>query len=231
MGVRKPPAPTPGDELEDRLGIPGLWPLTDSVPWDDDIWFGLIEVFHDLVARPRSRRWHNWNECGWHWSEFAVEPGRQLYCWKVNELLERCGIRLRLAAEGEDVGRLVSVTNDSRDDLIETMIVSPEPDMRERLRHAVALFRGRNATPEEKRSAVVVLAGILEQRRSSLKSSLTRKDEGALFQIANEFSIRHKDAAQKVDYDPQFLDWFFWWYLATIELTNRIIERQAGRSS
>jgi hypothetical protein len=30
-----------------------------------------------------------------------------------------------------------------------------------------------------------------------------------LFQIANEFSIRHSSAGQQGDYDPAFLDWVF----------------------
>jgi hypothetical protein len=52
------------------------------------------------------------------------------------------------------------------------------------------------------------------------------KDEGALFQIANEFSVRHASERQKGDYDAVFLEWFFWWYLATIELTDRVIMRR-----
>lgn len=31
---------------------------------------------------------------------------------------------------------------------------------------------------------------------------------------------------QQGDYDPAFLDWIFWWYLAAIELTDRILARQ-----
>lgn len=32
--------------------------------------------------------------------------------------------------------------------------------------------------------------------------------------------------AQRSAYDPVFLDWIFWWYLATIELTDRLLYRQ-----
>jgi hypothetical protein len=93
------------------------------------------------------------------------------------------------------------------------------------VRHAIALFRSRGSTELDKRSAVVVLAGVLEERRVLLKEKLFRKDEGALFQIANEFAIRHSSASQQGDYDPAFLDWVFWWYLATIELTDRVLAR------
>ena len=49
-----PPDPDPAAELETRLGLPGLWPLAPE-EWDDATFYGLIEVYHDLVARPRVR--------------------------------------------------------------------------------------------------------------------------------------------------------------------------------
>ena len=69
------------------------------------------------------------------------------------------------------------------------------------------------------------LAHVLERRRSLLKDKLLRSDEGALFRIANEFAIRHENEKQRSDYDPVFLDWVFWWYLATIELTDRLLQQ------
>lgn len=44
-----------------------------------------------------------------------------------------------------------------------------------------------------KRSAIVTLAGILEERRALLKDRLG-KDEGALFEIANRYDLRHRKA-------------------------------------
>jgi hypothetical protein len=78
----------------------------------------------------------------------------------------------------------------------------------------------------DKRSAAINLAGVLEERRALLKAEMATKDEGALFEIANRFAIRHRNVTQQADYDPAFLDWVFWWYLATIELTDRILARQ-----
>jgi hypothetical protein len=33
---------------------------------------------------------------------------------------------------------------------------------------------------------------------------------------------------KKGDYDPVFLDWVFWWFLGTFELTDRLLARQAA---
>ena len=79
----------------------------------------------------------------------------------------------------------------------------------------------------DKRSAAITLALVLEERRNLLKEELLTKDEGALFQIANQFAVRHQNLDQRSDYDPAFRDWIFWWYLATIELTNRLMERSS----
>ncbi len=56
-----------------------------------------------------------------------------------------------------------------------------DPTSGDPVRHAVALFRRRGATAHDKRSAVVALAGVLEERRQLLKAQLLRGDEGALF--------------------------------------------------
>ena len=118
---------------------------------------------------------------------------------------------------------------------IDNVLVNARPESAGQVAHAVALFRSRTADAEYKRSAILTLAGVLEERRQLIKAELGSADEGALFQIANKFAIRHQRAGQQADYDPAFLDWIFWWYLATVELIDRIIslagrhERLTGR--
>ncbi len=199
--------------------------------WDDSTFYGLIEVYHDLVSRPRERHYHDYAMCGWHYSHFSATAGREVYRWKANELLQAAGISYRLADSGEDLGRLVAVFDDGRSALLAKVLGRTQPDTATRVQHAVALFRRRGATDEDKRSALITLAGILEERRQLIKAELVSADEGALFQIANKFAIRHQNKQQLSDYDPAFLDWVFWWYLGTVELTNRIIGRQAGNSA
>ncbi|MFB7560855.1 hypothetical protein [Streptomyces brevispora] len=214
--------------IEARLGIADLWPLAPET-WDENTFYGLIEVLHDLVSRPRTRQPHSFNDCGWHHFEFHSGPARVLYRWKVNHLLREAGIEYELAAEGEDLGRLVAITDDARSQLVHRALNDSPPDVIAEIRHAIALFRGRDTSVEFKRSAIFNLGRILEDRRALLKDHLLKKDEGALFQIANGFDLRHRNAAQQDEYDEAFLDWIFWWYLATLELTNRLIaSRTAG---
>jgi RNA-directed DNA polymerase len=87
--------------------------------------------------------------------------------------------------------------------------------------HALDLYA--RGTREDIRSAVRELAVILEERRQLIKQELISSDEGALFNIANNFDVRHRNTDQKSDYRLEFLDWIFWWYLHTVDLTERIV--------
>jgi hypothetical protein len=46
-----------------------------------------------------------------------------------------------------------------------------------------------------------------------------------LFQLTNEFSVLYQNDKQKGDYDPVFLDWMFWFFLAPVEFTDRLNAR------
>lgn len=184
-----------------------------------------MEATHDIVALPLRGWYHQFNNCGWHASEWSTEAGQRIYRWQANGILARTELGLHLADEGEDVGRMIHGTDDARDALLARMSARENLTMIDEVSHAVALFRGREADVTAKRSAIVTLAGVLENRREMLRSKLLRKDEGALFELANGFDLRHRKPGQRGDYDEAFLDWIFYWYLATIELTDRISAR------
>jgi hypothetical protein len=228
--TRDSPAPDPPAVLHARLGYDVFgWPLDHArAGWELENLCDLVEVFHDLVARPSRRWYHDYSTCGWHYSDFATGPARRLYRWRVNRLLAASTLGLRLADSGEDLGRLVRVEPASLEDLPERALQSATPDTLDRLQHAIALFRSRTASVEDRRSAVITLAGLLEERRALLKAELLRDDEAALFQIANKFAIRHQGADQRGDYDNVFLDWLFWWYLSTVDLANQLLARQTA---
>lgn len=76
-------------------------------------------------------------------------------------------------------------------------------------------------------SPVEADVGVFSQTlRPQVKGVLTKKDEGALFIIANEFGIRHHNDRQKTDYDPAtWLSWMFYFYLASIHAWVRLIDK------
>lgn len=227
-------------QLAERLGLVGvaLWPLhvTSNVfsgatsvheNWPDEVFFDVVEALDEVVARPRQRYWHYYHR-EWDYSNYSRPAGQAVYRWRVNDVLNSSTIPLRLAETGSDAGLLVRATGDPRDELLDRALATPAPRDRDEVRHAIELYRSRTAGREDKRSAIFTLGRLLEDRRPTIDATLSRKDSGALFQIANEFDLRHRRAAghgkaQRDDYDDAFLDWVFWWYLATVALTDRLL--------
>jgi len=227
-------------QLAERLDLRDspLWPLHTwsngtfgpsgvHEAWPTEVFFDVVEALDELVARPRRRSWHSYHR-EWDYSDYSRPAGQAVYRWRVNDLLDRSQAPLRLAETGEDAGLLVHAAGDDRDRLVQLALAGQAGTDRDEVQHAVALFRSRTGTRQDKRSAVVALARLLEHRRRLIKAELLSKDEGALFDIANNFDLRHSNASQRPDYDDAYLDWLFWWYLATVELAGRLAARPAA---
>lgn len=200
-----------------------LWPISDDVvsAWDEDTFLSVIEAYFDLVARPRRRTWHDYCR-EWDYEDFSRPVGQEVYLWKVNILLERSTIPLSLSAGGLDRGQLVTRVDDPRADLYELPSQMTQAYEADDVAHAIQLWRSRHASRADKRDAVTRLANLLEPHRPLLAQGVGKPDTDALFNIANNFDLRHHNARQHRDYPEEVLDWLFWWYLATLELATRL---------
>jgi hypothetical protein len=216
-------------ELEARVGRGDLTEKPDEA-WTLDEFCDYVEVHHDLAARPTSGWLHDYGGCGWHPTGFSRASGQAVYRWRINSVLRNSALGLELAEEGEDCGRIVQVLDSRLDPRVHEALAAGVVLDAPEVAHAVALFRGRAADRETKRSAVVALSRVLEAHRGLLKEGLFSKDEGALFQIANEFDVRHSEHRQRKDYNPAFLDWTFYWYLSTIVLVRDLASTQQRTS-
>lgn len=91
----------------------------------------------------------------------------------------------------------------------------------------VLKFRRHKSTLDDRRDALRELADVLEYLRPDIKKVLASKDESDLFNIANNFGIRHHNVDQKVDYDKAiWYSWIFYYYLATIHAALRLIAKK-----
>jgi hypothetical protein len=211
--------------LTDRAGIPVTWPLEVGLEHaSDDEFFTYVELMHDCVARPRVRSFHDFGR-DFHYSDFAIAPGQALYRWRVNALLSRTTLDLRLAEEGDDLGSLVHATELSRADLVTRVLSAIDVPAEEPVARAIAKFRARGASRLDKKEACRSLAHELEPIRDSIQDNLLLGDEKLLFESANKFAIRHNKADQHDDYADEYLDWLFWVYLSTLELMRRLASR------
>ncbi|WP_167132524.1 hypothetical protein [Paramicrobacterium chengjingii] len=77
----------------------------------------------------------------------------------------------------------------------------------------------------QRRQALALLANALESRRRDAKLVLG-KDESDLFNIANNFGIRHRNDQQRMAYGDEFLDYMFATMLAGVTLLEELEQRQ-----
>lgn len=208
-------------ELDRRLGKPQLINLDEDL-WTEDDLCDYVEVLHDLASRPTRTWYHNYADCGVHPSEFHQASGQALYRWWINQLLVVSSLGLRLADTGDDVGRMVRALPPVVEELVDELgdlTATSDPHVP----HAIALYRTRGATREDKKVAVVELGGFIEQHREVLINSVTKATADPFFELLNKFALRHRNASQVDGYPDEVLDWAFHWALATVRLVQVLI--------
>jgi len=214
----------PETEILLTLGT-NLWPIGTTIDeWSEDDSFDMVEFLYAHVSKPTDRHWHAWNGCGWHCTAFDVKEGRAEFRDKLNRVLRAYDSGFELSMKGE----VLAIPPSGLDQLVEAPLEHPNATgVVDKVTAALHKFRHHRASVGDRREAVRELADVLEFLRPDLKRVLTTQDEKDLFNIANNFGIRHHRADQRTDYDPDvWLDWIFYYFLATIHAAVRLIEKE-----
>lgn len=214
-----------GDHFLVKLRKDNLWPISELYQsYTEEDLFDVIEFLYDYISKPIDGWYHSYGACGWHYNTFDQRPGQNEYRSRINEMLKDYGDGYELSQGGEILTLVVPGT--------EVLFESEPPEydkenVASRVMSAIGIFRRYRSSLEDKRNAVKMLVDVLEFLRPKLKGVLDRADESELFQIANNFGIRHHTKKQKTDYDQAiWLDWMFYYYLATINATIRLITKK-----
>jgi hypothetical protein len=208
-------------ELEILLSIrkKGLWPLHLMGPdYAEDDFFDVVEFLYQHVSKPIDGTYHNWDNCGMHWETFNKAQGQAEYREKVNSVLSHYLKPFELAA----IGEVLHKPEAGFEQIFDADIPSTDKNISGRIDAAVLRYRRHGSTIDDRRQAVRDLADVLEYLRPQVKSLLTVADEKDLFNLANNFGIRHHNDQQKTSYDASlWLSWMFYFYLATIHVLLR----------
>lgn len=217
-----------GSDIEAALIIhlrkANIWPINEKMAtYSEDDFFDMLEFLFDHCSKPTERYYHNFSECGWHCSNFNKELGAQEFRDKVNQLLEIYGNGYEMSPSGE----ILILPEPGLEELLESPLPVIDPENIEaRVQAARTKFRRSRVSLDERREAIRDLADVLEYLRPKLKSVLISADENDLFNLANNFGIRHHNQNQKTDYDkPIWYSWLFYYYLATIHASLRLIAK------
>ncbi|HZK56168.1 MAG TPA: hypothetical protein VFC84_18590 [Desulfosporosinus sp.] len=202
-----------------------IWPIeSQRENYSEDDVFDVIELLYDLVSKPKEGNYHSYNQCGWHYETFDKQTGQKEFLEAINSILEDYMGGFELSPKGE----ILILGGPGLTNIFNANVPQYEPDnVNKRVECAISKFRRYRSSLEERRDAVRDLADVLEYLRPQLKQVMT-KDEGDLFNIANNFAIRHHNERQKRDYDPNWLSWIFYVYLSTIHLAIRLLDKKSS---
>ncbi|CAK2250967.1 conserved hypothetical protein [Vibrio crassostreae] len=216
-------------ELEILLKIrkKNLWPPTVHIKsYQEDDLLDFIEFLYQHVSKPIDGTHHSWGDCGMHWETFNKKEGQLEFAIKINELLSL----YHKAFELHPNGYILEKAEAGFEHIFKADIPTNNKDISSRLESSILSFRRHGATLTDRRNAVRDLSDVLEYLRPKVKSLFTKKDEKDLFEIANNFGIRHHNDKQKTDYDNAlWLSWMFYFYLSTIHVLLRKIERDKNK--
>lgn len=198
-----------------------LWPISECIgKYNEDDLFDIIEFLYIHVSKPIDGNYHSWDECGMHWETFNKADGQIEFKGKINEILGMYKGQFELSGNGE----ILTKPDVGFEKIFEADIPSKNKDVKERIDSAIRQYRRHGSTLGDRRQAVRDLADVLEYLRPKVKSILTKQDEQDLFNLANNFGIRHHNDKQKTDYDTAlWLSWMFYYYLSTIHVLLRKI--------
>ncbi len=209
-----------------RLRKGDLWPIEERLAeYREDDLFDVIELLFDLVSCPDKGYHHTFSDCGWHYDTFDRRRGQERLRAEINDLLADYQDGWELSRRGEILARGKTGLRE----LFTTELPKSvdRTNVKARVEHSVLQFRRRGSSLDDRRQAVRELADVLEFLRPQLKQVMTKRDEGDLFNIANNFGLRHHNDRQQTDYDHAiWQSWMFHFYLATIHMATR---RLAGR--
>lgn len=185
----------------------------------EDHLFDVIEFLFDHVSKPGA-----WNDPGY--DSFDEAAGKTEFRSAANSILTNVGDGFEL---GEDGQIRANVTGGLEFIIGAQLLPFDEANVDSKVRLAIEKWRKRHPTLQDKKEAIRLLADVFEwlKKAKHLEKVLVNKDESDLFNIANNFSIRHHQPAQKGNYDPSiWYNWMFHFYLATYHAAIRLLLKQ-----
>ncbi len=217
-------------ELEMLLTIrkKNLWPIhVYSENYSEDDFLDVIEFLYQYVSKPIDGTMHSYNQCGMHWETFNKKEGQKVFREKINTVLSHYKNKFELSQNGE----VLYKPDEGFEQIFNADVPSKDMNIVGRINAATINFRRHGSSLDDRRQAVRDLADVLEYLKPKVQALLTNKDESDLFNIANNFGIRHHNDKQKTSYDAAiWLSWMFYFYLSTIHVVLRKIEHDKTKT-
>lgn len=218
-----------GEDIQSMMYVnlrkDNLFPIqTNLQNYTEDDFFDVLEFLHDHCSKGLNGYYHNWNACGYHYEEFNDLEGQKYF----RELLNPILCDYQDGFEISDAGEILILSDSGLSNLFEADIPTNDKDnISNRINAAITKFRRHKSTLDDRKEAIRELADVLEFIRPSIKKYLNKKDENDIFNIANNFGIRHHNKDQQTEYDKAiWYSWMFYYYLATLHAVLRMSNKK-----
>jgi len=213
-----------GDDIETffylQLGKHNIWPIGSNLAsFDEPMLFTIIEFLYDYVSEPQRKWYHPYYDCGWHTADYDRDKGKRRYRNEINNILKDYGSGYVLSEFGE----VLFSSPNGLENLAGEIVETGERNIDESIRTAISKYRRHNATLEDKKDAIRNLADVLEYlRKEGIR--LPSKDDDDLFNIINNFDIRHHNRMQHNDYSKEiWYEWMFYTFLSSINVLLKLL--------
>lgn len=187
--------------------------------------FTVIEFLFDYVSKPGELEWMT-SETGYNYQDYGFYDQKA----GQNEFREFANIFLLDYKNGFELtedGEVIFLGDNGLQYIINADIVPYDTEnVDKKVSNALQIWKNRKSLLSDRRRAVQELADVFEWLKKSKKfiGILLNKDESDLFNIANNFAIRHHNPKQKSNYDENiWYSWIFHFYLATYHAVIRMI--------
>ncbi len=167
---------------------------------EDDL-LDMIEFLYQHVSKPAGVVSHSHQAGSFsmmfyvcnHWDTFDKEEGQKIFREQINFILEKYKTKFELSETGE----ILHSPEQGFENIFNADIPIDDNNVTEKMNTAKAKFLKYKASINERQSAVRDLADVLEYLKQKMKNTLTKQDESDLFNIANNFGIRHHNDNKK----------------------------------
>ena len=199
----------------------------------EDHVFEALEFLHDHVSKPG--RWAQMtSDTGYDYNDYAgydEGAGQSEFRREANAFLADYRSGFEITTEG----KILALGSGGLQHILDAKLVPyDELNVDSKVRGAIIKWRNRHLSLEEKRVAIRDLADVFEwlKKTKNLEKVLDRKDDSTIFEIANNFAIRHHNPQQKTNYDQAiWYAWMFHFYLATYHASIRLLIKYEQKSA
>jgi hypothetical protein len=187
--------------------------------------FDTLEFLFDRVSKP-GELVDLTNETGFNYYDYISyddKSGQEEFREKANIFLSD----YKTGFELSKTGQILAKGTDGLQYILDADIIPyDEINVDNKVKDAIKKWRNRQLSLSEKKDAIRELADVFEwlKKTKNLENVLDNKDESALFDLANNFGIRHHNPNQKTNYDSSiWYSWIFHFYLATYHASIRLL--------